>query len=365
MGYFLLVFGIFWVSLNFKFIDATLWIGLASLVIGFLGISASRSRGVQKLMLLSFTLSIIWLTGEVAIRSFIALYMKYGFVREYQWVNDQELKYIYRPNRVFGKGIKTNSLGMCDREYTYDKPEGMFRIAVVGDSLTACGPKETMYTEQLKELFARCKGPGSYEVMNFGVNGYNTRQEARITETLVMKFHPDLIVVSYVLNDPYPHLAINPFVSVGHSKVLSFLWQRIELFSSSEYRNESFEDLIVRLHTEQKSWNDVVRRGFSTIASVADRENVPVVVVIFPLFSSFDSPKLEKVYQIVESEARSHGFGVINLLHEFEKYQPEDVRMPGDMFHCNARGHKLAATTIFNGLQSYCAECLPPGRLKP
>lgn len=37
--------------------------------------------------------------------------------------------------------------------------------------------------------------------INFGVMGYDTTQEARLLETKVLAFQPDLIVIGYCLND--------------------------------------------------------------------------------------------------------------------------------------------------------------------
>ena len=47
-------------------------------------------------------------------------------------------------------------------------------------------------------------GKGKIEVLNFGLNGYSTEQEARQMKTFVNSFKPDLVVLNYCLNAPEP-----------------------------------------------------------------------------------------------------------------------------------------------------------------
>ena len=78
-----------------------------------------------------------------------------------------------------------NSAGFRGREITVSKPDGVFRIAIIGDSISFgfhCLWDET-YAARLETLLNRQAPPGStrYEVLNFGVPGYNV---AQVIETL-------------------------------------------------------------------------------------------------------------------------------------------------------------------------------------
>jgi hypothetical protein len=57
-----------------------------------------------------------------------------------------------------------------------------------------------------KRLERRLNGRGPYEVINFGVNGYNTAQELATFREVAAAFHPDLVIVAYVLNDADPEI---------------------------------------------------------------------------------------------------------------------------------------------------------------
>jgi hypothetical protein len=76
--------------------------------------------------------------------------------------------------RVF----RTNSRGLRDDEYRVEKLAGTFRIAAVGDSYTmgtgvAIGDA---YHSLVEDRLNRSSGGGRFEVINFGVGGYQLDQ---------------------------------------------------------------------------------------------------------------------------------------------------------------------------------------------
>jgi GDSL-like Lipase/Acylhydrolase len=95
---------------------------------------------------------------------------------------------------------RINSFGYRDRERTLEKPAGVFRIAVLGDSYTeARGVDMSKTFTALSEGYLRaCPGFGSgVEVLNFGVSGYGTGQELLTLEKRVWQFDPDLILLQF------------------------------------------------------------------------------------------------------------------------------------------------------------------------
>ena len=74
-------------------------------------------------------------------------------------------------------GSEVNSEAFRDRETSREKVEGVVRVVLLGDSV-AFGhgvPVEQDVADQLEVAL----GDG-YEVLNFGVGGYNTRQTAEL-----------------------------------------------------------------------------------------------------------------------------------------------------------------------------------------
>ncbi len=84
-----------------------------------------------------------------------------------------------------------NSAGFRDREYPLEKPEGTFRILLLGDSHTfGFGvPLEKHFSKLLEGYFR------NVEVLNMGVNGYGLDQELLLLRDKGLAYHPDVIVV--------------------------------------------------------------------------------------------------------------------------------------------------------------------------
>lgn len=105
-------------------------------------------------------------------------------------------------HRVPFLDAEVSAQGLRDREFSVEKPPGVFRIAVVGDSMTFGWkvPLEDSFPKRLESMLNE-RGPRRYEVLNFGVPGYNTSQEAEVVREKALAFHPDLLIVFYVGND--------------------------------------------------------------------------------------------------------------------------------------------------------------------
>jgi hypothetical protein len=90
---------------------------------------------------------------------------------------------------------KANSQGFRDREHSLEKPEGVFRMLVLGDSITqglGVRDDEAVFTSVLeRELNER--SDGRFEVLNFGVSGYNTQQEVETLRQKGLDYAPDLV----------------------------------------------------------------------------------------------------------------------------------------------------------------------------
>lgn len=95
--------------------------------------------------------------------------------------------------------------GFRDRPRPAGKPQGVFRIALVGDSLTfgqGVLDDETA-SVRLERILQERFGP-SVEVWNFGISGYNIEQEVRLIQTRLGAFNPDLVLLLYYTNDNCP-----------------------------------------------------------------------------------------------------------------------------------------------------------------
>ncbi|TVM18265.1 hypothetical protein DPQ33_05785 [Oceanidesulfovibrio indonesiensis] len=113
---------------------------------------------------------------------------------------DDELGWKLRPGVIAESkrtGVKVvyriNSKGLRDAEATYEKPPGVYRIVMLGDSRTfGFGVREEQHFPKLLQGYL----PG-VEVINMGVDGFGVDQNLLFLRHEGFKYEPDL-VISYV-----------------------------------------------------------------------------------------------------------------------------------------------------------------------
>jgi hypothetical protein len=92
-----------------------------------------------------------------------------------------------------------NRWGMRDRDYERAKPQGVYRVALIGSSYSmgsGVGDHETFENVLEDRLNRELGGRGydRYEILNFSVAGYGLLQELYVAEHLVGDFQPDVVI---------------------------------------------------------------------------------------------------------------------------------------------------------------------------
>ena len=97
--------------------------------------------------------------------------------------------------------IEINSAGFRDVEHVHEKPNGTYRVAVLGDSYVEARQValEDTFVKQMEEKLNQCPNNLSQriEVLNFGVSGYGTAVELLTLRTDVWAYDPDLVVLAF------------------------------------------------------------------------------------------------------------------------------------------------------------------------
>ncbi len=363
LGVLLVIFGAAWMAANRRAPDDSLYCGLFFLCAGAAGAAARKNGFVQGFVVTCASIAFIWIIGEAGTRIYIRSYQGNYLGESFREVSNPKIIYEFKPGARYADGT-VNSSGFWDREFPEKKPAGVYRIAVLGDSVTAMDEfYKTMYAKQLENMLNACGAPVRYETLNFGVPGYNTIQEVETFRTKALKYDPDMVVLGYVLNDPYPGQALVRMTS-GHSKFISNIEQRSRISFLFRRRFGNYvEDSLAAMHSDPEAWDTVVVRGFKELKKLTEDKKIPVVVVIFPLLNSFDSPVSEAIYKKVAAEARRNGFEAIILLPAFKKgHTSKDIiRHPSDIMHPNIIGHKIAGEQIYSRMSKYW-KCGSAGR---
>lgn len=99
--------------------------------------------------------------------------------------------------------IEINSQGLHDSEHGYDKPAGVYRILVLGDSFAEVVqvPIADNFSSRLADCLNR-QNQQRVEVINSGVSYYSSAEELFFLQHEGRRYQPDLILVAfYVGND--------------------------------------------------------------------------------------------------------------------------------------------------------------------
>jgi hypothetical protein len=126
---------------------------------------------------------------------------------------DSLIAWRYIPDREYWHGLENdhpitgriNSHGWRDRERTVSKPEGSYRIAVLGDSYVQALQVEldSTFLAIAERHWQHVEGR-PVEVLNFGRSGMTQTEEYIVLRSDAVRFDPDLVVLFFLTgNDIY------------------------------------------------------------------------------------------------------------------------------------------------------------------
>jgi lysophospholipase L1-like esterase len=229
--------------------------------------------------------------GEIVTRSLDLVDRLNGFPRRIYAAKDEpDLGYRLRPDidtRARGVHVATNARGMRGGEVAETPPPDVRRVLVIGDSV-AFGYRlehaDTFPVRLEHELEAR--DAGWWEVLNSGVEGYNTVNQLAYLHASLLDLKPETIVLVFNLND-YDHGPV-----MGPLGVLTL--DQSQRVASTSVANVSEFYLLLR-------WL-ITTRG----QAIADTASQPEPTAGAPAFSQFDQyvSNLRKQYYRAPSDER-------------------------------------------------------------
>ena len=134
-----------------------------------------------------------------------------GYSAPFWYRPDAQLGWTLRPGaqgwfikegRTF---VRINDAGLRDRDHSLDKPDDVFRIAVLGDEHSEAmqvALHDTWWS-LLGHRLEGCSVAGGkrIEMLNFGVTSYGTAQELVMLETVALRYQPDLVLLQFTPNN--------------------------------------------------------------------------------------------------------------------------------------------------------------------
>ncbi len=259
-------------------------------------------------------------------------------------------------NHEFQTRVKTNSFNMRGREYSMEKPAGIKRIAVMGDSFVfGWGVEnEEVFTALLE---SRLKNT---EVLNFGVSGYAAYQELERLKEEGLRFHPDLVLfVCQSFPDGYPALEKNVGPQPAHEisglqKAAAFLRRHSRFYLLIHESRPLIEEKIHTLlspvpQPEPVDQAERIQSGLDVLArlqQLAGKEKFsPVVVYVPPRQAAKEGDSGEA--DTLRAYCEKNGIPFLDLtpaLHDIWKNGKSPYFRIDD--HWNRIGHETAAEAV-------------------
>jgi hypothetical protein len=251
-----------------------------------------------------------------------------------------------------------NSMGYRDYEHSLAKVPGMYRIAVLGDSVVkgfGVPDHERTYSSVLE---ARLRASGiRCEVMNFAVEGYNTQQEVETLEDRGLRYAPDLVILAYVLNDrswPAHDLyrlmleqerrtgrvsgtRLSPLLA--RSALYRFLRFRVfEQLGGEARRDPRIERLVAMVE------GDTVELYMGVLRDLKAKHGFDVMVVVFPYLRFESGYSFRNEHSWVAAAAVKNGLNHLDLFEDFVRCaQESQAPIAQDIVHPTAVGLECAA----------------------
>lgn len=298
------------------------------------------------------------------------------------------LSYELIPNVSIESGFYSiNSKGIRDREFEIPKPEGVFRIIVLGDSVTFGTeyPAALTYPKILEKLLnAKTESNIRYEVLNAGVCSYNAVQKFLLLKHKLLDYEPDMIIVQFLNDDYYRNAVFLPgfensnqkdvFLTMG--KYFSFNFPQILALPHSIDRLlmrhlASYRVMNKRLY-DRLSLSDPDRfpaQAYKFAAYKNMEESMKVNKEVFEKFHELSVkfnfqislllvPELKDdsgIDQWIKNDCpKKYGFSSIDLKKAFNTrgVNLESLRIiPEGTCHLNDKGHRITAQIIKKRLE--------------
>ncbi|MDX9752319.1 MAG: SGNH/GDSL hydrolase family protein [bacterium] len=296
------------------------------------------------------------------------------------FIPDAERGWKYKPGMSGewgGVPVRINSQGYRGPVIPYAKPAGQVRILFLGDSITFGYRIERDQDTIPAQVEANLQNHTGRPItaINAGVGGYSPWQEWIQLQSEGLRYDPDWILLSFVLNDVTEKIRLVQFGGkdrgyqlsqningmLDHSNFYFFLTRKLlpTLVLGIQTRQGAVEkelqfgqSLVLDADSPQiQALWDITLANMEKIITLCQRENKKIGLILFPYtFQIVNADTMNQPQEVVIAFAAKHGVPVLDLLPLYaEKFTAEPILMDDLFFddnHPTAAGAQAAAEWI-------------------
>ncbi len=258
---------------------------------------------------------------------------------------DDYLEREFTPNSqatVADKTFSINRWGMYDQDYQLEKPEGTYRIAVIGASRPmgwGVSYEERFETLLENRLNMEQNGDGKikkYEVLNFSVYGYHPIERLLVLAEKALPFRPDAVIyIAGLLDLKLDHHA--QMIQRGVKMPYDFLDDINRRAGVDQSMSEA--EIVRRLEPYRY---DLVSNAYKRFGQEFRTHGMDGIWIHIPSIS--DRPTdVDETRKLADAA----GFVTLDLT---KIYDPAAFRLSRWDGHPSVKGHQFLADTIYNDL---------------
>jgi len=275
-----------------------------------------------------------------------------------------------------GPRIRINSKGFVGVEFADVKPAGTYRVFAVGDSCTFAGDWDVSYSAFLGKMLNADRQ--RYEVINAGIEGYNSEFALGRIRDDILKYHPDLVTIYIGWNDlmkmrpgnmsssgrvTWLGTALNhSYLYKGLSKVMFFYIRPLLMqpgLSGEESEYHVFDQFVPVAYEENVAAMVALLRKRNVRVLLLTRptvltrnmsaEDLKAQHVFFPYFpEAYSVPRLRSLHAAYNNSIRRLAARLqVPIVDLDEVFDRQDKRtLFWDTMHPSKEGHELIAAAL-------------------
>lgn len=316
---------------------------------------------------------------------------RYRHMNETLYRRSEDAELVYEPvpgsavDMEYGRAA-FNAAGMRDDREIPVEHGARTRVVMLGDSLV--WSEFVAVEDSLPRRTERALGSDAFEVLGFGVTGYDTAQEARWYERAARRFDADVIVVVWCMNDlmimsgPFERFASpadRARKDAQEAEIERIAPLRRETLDGELDRREressvrvlaramgiwerwSFEsgyvDEYLVFGRDEARWERVAG-ALARLGAAIREDGARGVLVISPVLESWERYRWTGLHERARAVAVEAGFVVIDPLAQWrdEGQDPVVLRVGGDNLHYGRTGNRVLGETIAAAVREVIAD---------
>jgi lysophospholipase L1-like esterase len=271
-------------------------------------------------------------------------------------VGDPLIAHRHGPNRnaqLMGVAVRTNSRGLRDREFDFERTPGTRRVLMLGDSLTEGWgvPYEDTFSKRIERMYAE-RGSKA-EVINTGVGNYNTIQEVAYFLAEGYRYHSDIVVLNFFINDAEPlPLTHPPSFLMRHCYACIWITGRIDSLLRQISSRKDWSDYYLGLYGDGSApgWLDA-KAAIKRLADYCKEHDIRLLVANLPELHDVRNYRFGRVTELLRATAAENGVEFVDLLPYLQDQESTKLWVTAPDPHPNAFANQFLAAGLFDALQ--------------